>query len=549
MHNARRAKCRVLRWGPVAAVVAAGWILVACGDDDPDFGPDVTTERPAPVCDAVDGEAGESVEEPELIAALHDRWHEAWLGSPAVADLTGDGDNEIVVARHNRIYVWQLDGTEVFAVEVEDGRIWSSPVVADLAPEKEGLEIAVAARDSIYAWDADGELLDGFPVFWRDELRALAAGDITGDGRLELVAVTTDALSEGDQNDIVIAFDVDEASVVDGFPPNTTGASGCDEHCYVFGGFDQTLALGDLTGDGAMDIFAPQDNAYMSLHEGTGRAFDAAPIFEDRTKFMGIRFLHDYDQAQQGWPSEPETMNQAHFTNSAPAIADVTGDGNPELVVVGSVQNASQTDRKRGVALWVLRPDGTRPDHWHEPYHVPDYLAGLWGLGDNIVGATNSVAVADLDPDRDGPEFVFAGFDGRIHAVDSQGEQLWRHTYTTDGEVLTSGVAVADLSGDGIPEIVFNTYSTDEDKSHLFILDAGGHRLHTVELPDRGAMPVPTIADVSGDGNLEIVVSLKDGVTDEHQVLVYTVENSAENCLLWPTGRGNNLRNGFVPVD
>ena len=44
---------------------------------------------------------------------------------------------------------------------------------------------------------------------------------------------------------------------------------------------------------------------------------------------------------------------------------------------------------------------------------------------------------------------------------------------------------------------------------------------------------------------LEIVVSLKGGVDHVHQLLVYTVAGSAENCLPWPTGRGNYLRNGF----
>jgi len=52
-------------------------------------------------------------------------------------------------------------------------------------------------------------------------------------------------------------------------------------------------------------------------------------------------------------------------------------------------------------------------------------------------------------------------------------------------------------------------------------------------------MPVPTVADVDGDGVLEIVVSLKDGVDKVRQVLVYKVPGSGTKCLPWPTGRGN----------
>jgi hypothetical protein len=167
--------------------------------------------------------------------------------------------------------------------------------------------------------------------------------------------------------------------------------------------------------------------------------------------------------------------------------------------------------------------------------------------GTNVVAATNQVSVADLDPGRAGPELVFAGFDGRIHAVGADARPLWQSTCATDARVLTGGVVIADLSGDGIPEIVFATYSPDESKSALFIMDAGGTILHAVALPKRGAMPVLTVADVDGDGALEIIVSLKDGEDRARQVQVYSVAGPSASCLLWPTGRGNYRRDGYLP--
>ncbi len=501
---------------------------------------------PAPACDPAPGGGSSTVAEPTVLVTLADRWHEAWLASPAVADLDEDGTPEIVIARAGLLLVWHADGTEVWRADTE-GRTWASPVVGDLVPGIPGLEVALAAREYIYAFDAQGNDLPGFPVTWRDELRTLAAGDIDGDGEPELVAVTTSRLEANDRRDIIIAFHMD-GSQATGFPPNTTGASGCDDACYVTGGYDQNVALGDVNGDNALDIFATQDNAYMSLHDGAGVAFDSNAIFAHPTKFSGVRFLHDYDLAQQGWANDEATANQAHFTNSAPAIADVDGDGSYDLVVLGSVQNAAQSDRLRGVGLWVLHPDGSRLTGWETPFHAPDYLAGLWDYdGTNVVAATNQVTVADLDPDSAGPEFVFAGFDGRIHCVDALASEVWSFTYTTDARVLTGGVLVADLSGDGAPEVVFASYSPDENKSHLFVLDGGGNLLHQLALPMRGAMAVPTIADADGDGTLEIVVNLKDGEDQQRMVLVYTVPGSSDNCLLWPTGRGNLMRNGFVP--
>jgi hypothetical protein len=68
---------------------------------------------------------------PRLLLTLADRWHEAWLGSPAVADLDGDGKNEIVVARADRLVVWNADGSLKWTFDTGTGRIWASPVVAD----------------------------------------------------------------------------------------------------------------------------------------------------------------------------------------------------------------------------------------------------------------------------------------------------------------------------------------------------------------------------------------------------------------------------------
>ncbi|MDJ0764580.1 MAG: VCBS repeat-containing protein [Myxococcota bacterium] len=528
-------------------------IALACGDGSPadgSDGGDADTDSDSDTDADIDADTDSDTElipvaEPQLIATLYDRWHEGWLASPAVADIDEDGTIDIIVARHNRLIVWHLDNAVVFSKETV-GRIWSSPVVWDLVPHSPGQEIAVASRDTIYLWDALGNAMPGFPVTWRDEMRSIAAGDIDGDGELELVAGSTRCLNQNNQNDWVIAFNTD-GSVVNGFPPNTTGASGCDDACYVTGGFDQNLAVGDVNNDGVADIFATQDNAYLSLHQGDGWAFEAADIFSGRTKFLGIRFLHDYALAQQGWPNNGATDNQAHFTNSAPAMADVDGDGTNELVVLGSVQNANQDDRLRGVGLWVIRSDGTRLDDWAAPFHAPDYLAGLWDFdGTNVVGATNRVTVVDLNPSRPGPEFVFAGFDGRIHCVDAARDEVWATVYTEDDRVLTGGVLAADLSTDRVAELVFTTYSPDEGKGALVILNRDGEVLYNMALPGRGAMAVPTIADVNGNGTMEITISLKDGEDGVRQVLIYEVPGSDGAALPWPTGRANYLRNGAI---
>ena len=89
------------------------------------------------------------------------RQFESSLASPAVIDLDGDGGAELVVPRDELLVVWRIvGGAPVEAWRATTGgRIWASPVVVDLVPSRPGLEVAVASRGSIYAFDATGAAL------------------------------------------------------------------------------------------------------------------------------------------------------------------------------------------------------------------------------------------------------------------------------------------------------------------------------------------------------------------------------------------------------
>ena len=518
-------------------------LVLGCGgDEEPSKvvggGSGVTPTVPS--CAAAGG--GTTVAAPALLLGLKGDSDYGWLGSPVVADLDGDGKQETLAA-HAKVMAWRADGSVAWQFAPNGGRVWAGLVVGDFRDGPE-LEVVVASRGKVWMLDANGAVLSGWPVTWRDEIRSLAAGDVNGDGQLDVVVASTKP-----GPDILNAYTAAGEHVA-GFPPIASNTVGCTAgtDCWMAGAFDQNLAVGDLDGTGGLDIVAPMDNAYAGFYQGTGEAFDANPMFNKRPKTLGVRYLHTLSQAQQGWANDEETELQAHFTNTAPAIADVDGDGRNEIVMLASVQNASQADRLKGVALWVVRNDASRVPGWETPFHAPDYTFGLWDFDeDNAVGATNQVTVADIDASHAGPEFIFAGFDGRIHAVTANRQELWATTYAEDARVLTGGVVVGDLSKDGIPEIVFATYSPDDNRSNLFVMDAGGHVLHRVALPQHGAA-VPTLADVDGDGDVEIVLSMRKVYWDgsEPAVAIYEVPASGTNCLLWPTGRANDLRNGWV---
>ena len=538
------------RFGAAIALVLGAAACSDSGDGDLDRrNPVGGGSKPlpdAPSCTVAGGSA--TVAAPELRLQLMDDYPESgWLGSPAVVDLDGDGTTEIVITRANRVVVWNADGTLRWRFDGASdsvSRFWSSPVVADFRDDMRQ-EIVVAGGDRIWMLDADGNVLSGFPRLWDYEIRSLAAGDINGDGQLDVLAASTN-----NEPDILAAFTAGGDPIA-GFPPAESGSIGCNvgENCWIAGAFDQNLAIGDLDDDGQQDIVATQDNAYTGFYRGTGEAFDANPMFEDRPKTLGVRYMHDLRLAQQGFADDESVDLQAHFTNTAPAIADIDQDGSYEVIMLGSVQNAGQDRRELGVGLWAVRHDASRLAGWEEPFHAPDYVAGLWDYeGINIVAATNQVTVADIDGTVPGLEMIFAGFDGRIHAVYADRTEFWAVTYAADDRVLTGGVVVGDLSGDGIPEIVFATYSPDQGRSDLFILNAGGAIQHQIPLPRLGSMSVPSLADIDGDGLVEIIVSTREVPWDsgEPSALIYSVPSATDGCLLWPTARGNLYRNAWV---
>ena len=115
--------------------------------------------------------------------------------------------------------------------------------------------------------------------------------------------------------------------------------------------------------------------------------------------------------------------------------------------------------------------------------------------------------------------------------------------------MFASEVVVADLNKDGVPELVFGTYSLEEGGGTLVVLDNTGRLLHEIALPGQGkngngiGVPAaPTIADLDGDGQLEILVQ-----TFDHGIDVFTVPGSGKGCVLWPTSRGGPTRTGAGP--
>jgi len=482
----------------------------------------------------------EPVAEPAPRTTLPASWDENWFASPAVYDLDGDGRQEIVAGRHSVLYVWNDAGVLLWRAPVGENatspndhggsRQYASPVVGDLDNDGKG-EIVIAYANKAVVYDHNGLIQSGWPQSFpgsTGEIRAIAAADLTGNGKMEILAVKTSS------GPVTVVWRIDGA-VLDGWPQVVD----CDA-CVDYGGYNQNIGAADIDGDGDLEVISTYDSAYIGFMEADGSPMSAHSTFSG-PYVSSIPMFHDIELAKQGWGSDGNDRDE--FTDSPPVFGDLDGDGIAEAILYSDHERAGEYIN-RGNCLWALNADMTRVPGFGTPICSGEPL--FTGYQDNIVQVCPAPALADLAGDNR-PEIIVPSYDGLMRCYFPEGNLLWDYRFDSAGGdfVGASGPAAGDLNKDGVPEIIFSTYAIVDDISHLIILDANGNPLHKTPLPKRGSMSVPTLADTDGDGSVEILVSLKDTLGGGlGGVRIYDVASAGTGNLPWPTGRGNRLRDG-----
>jgi len=533
--------------------------------------------------------AGAPVQDPVLLRQI--KWTgTSWFGSPIIHDL-GTGSRKLIGAYYS-IYVWDADFNQLSKATSGDGyphegRIYSPPVCADL--EGDGIyEIVVGAGSggvAAYEWRNNQlQIKSGWPASACDagqcpEVRGIAAGDLNGDGQIEVVATTTQT-NGGAQ---VFTFNPDGTLYQ---PPgldynawpryntligagNDADANGYGNHGY--GCFGLNVGIGNLDDDPRLEIVVTFDNHQINVFYHDGVSMLASPYFTNPSsqypnyrlnwgqfiRWFDAQVEHDhYNQHTGEWP-HPRDEKWLQWTASPPNVADIDGDGKNEVVCVSNVEKDVNPYDTKHHSIMVLEGsygDGSRSARrlagWEE---LPSSGYPL-SKTEDWYPPSNPPAPTVVDITGDGsPEILYGAHDGYIYCTSATAQELWRLDIRHSRALMyASEIMVADLNQDDTPELILTTYG-DPDRlrpgqshGYLMILDNSGNMLKDVPFPEqgkdgngKGAPAAPTVMDLDGDGDLEIIAQ-----TFGAGCFVYSVPGSAENLLLWPTGRGNYLRNG-----
>jgi hypothetical protein len=495
----------------------------------------------------------------------YNSWCETgWYSSPAVADLDGDGAIEVIASAYSVVALNGTTGELIWRVKSGhdrtedpgsgDWRTWPGIVIADVDGDGE-IEIVTAhGHGYVSVYDHEGYFESGWPQHpIGNEFRSLAVADLDGDGDIEIAA----GAARGDRTNVWV-FEHD-GSIRSGWPRLND-----DEDGSAWGTYNDNIGAGDIDGDGLSELIVPSDTITICAYEADGTQIGTHEMYHGHTghdmDFWGeVPAYIDLEYETRGWgPCGSQFTARANFANGPANVIDVNGDGTNEIVVIGDVHDchtSPYTDLYN--TPYILNADRTRFNADGFNWTTPPTDTGTPIIQNYSIIESVQPNPVTVDLDGDGRiEIIYPSYDGRMHAfwLDKTEHGNWPYSVYDASEGVyrsASEPVVADLDNDGHAEVIFASW-VQKGTGHtgkLHILDYMGNPIHEIDLPPaksgdwNGALAAPTLADIDGDPDLELVLN-----TAHSGVAAYDLPDTADARILWGTGRGNYHRNGLSLV-
>ena len=457
---------------------------------------------------------------------------EAIVATPAIGDLNGDGRNDIVVSTWpGTVYAVDHNGkvlpgwpqrlplipscpqdptVQAAGPCMDIAHKWSrgagaSPVLADLDHDTKPEVVQAAFDGNIYVWKADGTPLPGWPV-----LVHASRGKITANAYNRILSTPAAADFNGDGI--------------------TDLAIGSNEE--IGGGVGQDEGTGAYFLIDGRGTNTPGGSAY----------FKNWPV--------AITSLHIFPLVAEG-------------TDSAPAVADFTGSGHPEVLLQGNAASPYIFPADPGLQsnpyadppnrLPVYPNDAGPPQKGFDPTAI--FGAGTKAFTpDTFLPMFSHPAVGDVDEDgvpdviMSGGSLTLAGsLASQASGANAKAQQLLAMFSGATGHMTYGSPmpiedftflvnqSIADITGDGYPEVILGTGGY-----FMHALDACGCEAQNwPKFTNSWIIATTAVGDITGDHGIEVVGGTRDG-----NLYAWHTQGKDTGVIQWESFHHDNANTG-----
>ncbi|RKX68836.1 hypothetical protein DRP53_09890, partial [candidate division WOR-3 bacterium] len=416
--------------------------------------------------------------------------------TPALMDIDRDGKQEVFLAcddgdddGYGMAYAFDSDWNLLWSKEV-NGNVRANPCVSDLDGDGNYEFIVATTRGYLYVFNCeDGSTFPGWPQYVGCSSSSPATADFNKDGKKNIVIGTKNGVK-------IYSYD------------GHLKYTGYSEFEFVSG-----PVIVDIDKDGYLDIIAVANNVASPFHYPVWIRYFGGKGFEDMK----------LELPSQGFSGKI-------YNHTTPAIADIDGNGWNDIVycpTVAAGDNGVLCVEIRGTSLYLK---------WDDSFN---------GLND----LHSSPAIADVDNDGKGEVIVAGNYNPGINysymvlrCYEHNGMIKWSKSFVEWPVCPYSSPSLGQLGKAWLDVAIGSDYG----KLYMFSANDGYEITDPKMFALEKIASSPLIADIDGDGKLEIVATSTD-----HFVYRWERGGSYYSLIEWGKFHHDNFNTGVylsIPV-